>query len=59
MESIATWSEIVKLDARIIALEARFRHRHIHNGVDDSCKSCRFDLRDPIHISERLEAEHG
>jgi hypothetical protein len=45
----ATYTEIVKLDQRIIELEARFAHYHVSNGIDDSCAFCRFDLRDPIH----------
>lgn len=45
----ATYVEIIKLDQRIIELEARFAHYHVNNGEDDACAMCRFDLRDPIH----------
>ena len=44
---------LLKLDARVIELEARFRHPHVSNGVDDACRECRFDLRDPIHEQVR------
>ena len=36
--------------ARIRQLETAFRHNHVSNGVDDTCKQCGLDLRDPIHI---------
>lgn len=32
-----------------IQLLERFRHVHSSNGVDDTCKECGFDLRNPIH----------
>lgn len=53
MSEQATYAEIVKLDIRVTELEERFKHRHVNNGVDDACKECRFDLRDPIH--ERVQ----
>lgn len=27
-----------------------FKHRHVNNGVDDTCKSCGRDLRHEVHI---------
>ena len=35
--------------ARINELESTFKHYHVSNGVDDACKQCGLDLRDPIH----------
>lgn len=29
-----------------------FRHRHVNNGKDDSCKQCGLDLRDLMHLGE-------
>lgn len=49
-----TWSEIIKLELRVMDLESRFRHRHIDNGIDDTCQSCGLDLRDTIH--ERMRS---
>ena len=46
---MATYAELIRLDLRVMELEQRFAHMHVNNGVDDSCKVCRFDLRDPIH----------
>lgn len=47
--NVATWEEIVKLELRVLELEARFRHTHVNNGSDDSCAVCGFDLRDAVH----------
>lgn len=28
---------------------SKFKHTHVNNGIDDSCKQCGFDLRHEIH----------
>jgi hypothetical protein len=35
--------------SRVKVLESAFRHVHVSNGVNDLCKQCGLDLRDPIH----------
>ncbi len=42
-------NEIERLAARIDFIETRFRHIHVNNGSDDTCKECGLDLRDAIH----------
>lgn len=48
--NVATWEEINKLELRVRELESIFRHHHVSNEVDDACKACSLDLRDPVHI---------
>lgn len=38
-----------KEERRIMHLEETFRHYHVYNGIDDSCKQCGLDLRDLVH----------
>ena len=38
------------LQQRIIVLENTFRHNHVNNGQDDTCRACGLDLRDPVHV---------
>ncbi len=33
----------------IKSLRQAFKHIHINNGIDDACRKCGFDLRNPIH----------
>ena len=42
--------EISKLRAQLIRWRTAFKHIHINNGIDDSCKTCGLDLRDDIHL---------
>lgn len=32
---------------------ATFRHIHVNNGQDDSCRQCGLDLRHPVHARSR------
>ena len=32
------------------ALINAFRHIHVNNGVDDACRQCGLDLRNPVHM---------
>ncbi len=38
-------------------LLSTFRHTHVNNGTDDTCKKCGLDLRHPIH--ERIVGDWG
>lgn len=36
-----------------------FCHFHINNGVDDSCKECGLDLRNPVHFALTNKDKEG
>ena len=40
---------LLTMEQRCKELVAAFAHRHRNNGVNDACKDCGFDLRDPLH----------
>ena len=46
----SSWTEITRLERRVLELESVFRHRHVDNAQDDICKICGLDLRDAIHL---------
>lgn len=59
----------VSFDEMLIAIEANkkeiamlikaFKHFHENNGIDDSCRECGLDLRNPVHLSSTNNKENG
>jgi predicted RNase H-like nuclease (RuvC/YqgF family) len=64
MTEVERWQEYVRIRDKEISrlnralsratkesqtLRATFRHIHVNNGLDDACRQCGLDLRNPIH----------